>query len=108
MCNLCYVNCGIEVITERRRTAKVRGDRNHPDSKGYACQKAHMLDFYQNQADRLTSPLRKRQDGTFQPIGWDTALAEIAERLVHIRATYGGMPSLYGGGGQGVNAPVES
>ena len=108
MCNLCYVNCGIEVITEGRRIAKVRGDRNHPDTKGYACQKAHRLDFYQNQADRLISPLRRREDGTFQPISWDTALAEIAERLLHIRATYGGNAfALYGGGGQGnlSNAP---
>ena len=62
-CNLCYINCGIEVITEGRRMIKIRGDKLHPDTKGYACQKAQRLDYYQNQADRLTTPLRRRADG---------------------------------------------
>jgi hypothetical protein len=53
-CNLCYINCGIEVITEGRRIVKVRGDKAHPDTRGFACQKAQRLDYYQNQADRLT------------------------------------------------------
>lgn len=101
-CNLCYINCGIEVVTEGRRLTKIRGDKKHPDTKGYSCQKAHRLDYYQNQADRLTSPLRRRSDGTFEPIDWDTALAEISERLLHIRSSYGGNAfALYGGGGQG-------
>jgi anaerobic selenocysteine-containing dehydrogenase len=63
-CNLCYINCGIEVVTEGRRLTKIRGDKKHPDTKGYSCQKAHRLDYYQNQADRLTSPLRRRGDGS--------------------------------------------
>src|SRR6201993_1078268 len=101
-CNLCYINCGIEVIIEGRRMIKIRGDKRHPDTKGYACQKAQRLDYYQNQADRLTTPLRRRADGSFEPISWDTAISEIAERLNHIRSTYGGNAfALYGGGGQG-------
>jgi len=64
-CNLCYINCGVEVITQGRRIVKVRGDKMHPDTKGYACQKAQRLDYYQNQADRLTTPLRRRTDGSF-------------------------------------------
>jgi anaerobic selenocysteine-containing dehydrogenase len=101
-CNLCYVNCGIEVMTEGRRMVKIRGDKAHPDTKGYACQKALRLDYYQNHADRLTSPLRRRADGTFEPITWDTAIVEIAERLNQIRSRYGGNAfALYGGGGQG-------
>jgi hypothetical protein len=36
-CNLCYINCGIEVVTEGRRMVKIRGDRMHPNTKGYAC-----------------------------------------------------------------------
>lgn len=101
-CNLCYINCGVEVITQGRRIVKVRGDKAHPDTKGYACQKAQRLDYYQNQADRLTTPLRRRIDGTFEPVTWETALSEIAVRLNHIRSTYGGNAfALYGGGGQG-------
>jgi anaerobic selenocysteine-containing dehydrogenase len=101
-CGLCYINCGIEAMTEGRQIVKVRGDRAHPSTRGYACQKAQRLNYYQNHADRLTTPLRKRSDGSFEAIDWDTAIREIAERLRDVRSPYGGKAfSLYGGGGQG-------
>ena len=80
-CILCSVNCGIEVRLDGRRIERVRGDKAHPRSQGYTCEKALRLDHYQNGRDRLTSPLRRRADGTFEEIDWDTAIAEIAERL---------------------------
>ena len=58
-----------------RRFARIRGDKAHPASQGYTCEKALRLDHYQNGRDRLTSPLRRRADGTFEPIDWDTAIA---------------------------------
>src|ERR1700687_3212771 len=101
-CILCSVNCGIEVKLDGRHIARVRGDRAHPGSRGYACEEAQRRDHYQNGRDRLTTPLRRRADGSYESIDWDTAIREIAERLVHVRDTYGG-PSIfyYGGGGQG-------
>jgi anaerobic selenocysteine-containing dehydrogenase len=46
--------------------------------------------------------LRRRADGTFEAIDWDTAIGEIAAKLVHVRDTYGGSTIFYyGGGGQG-------
>ena len=71
-CILCYVNCGIEVMTEGRGITRVRGDKAHPSTQGYLCQKAQRLNFYQNHADRLTTPLRRRADGSFAAIDWDT------------------------------------
>jgi len=101
-CILCYVNCGIEVLTEGRTIVRVRGDKAHPSTGGYLCQKAQRLNFYQNHTDRLTTPLRRGADGTFEAITWDTALTEIAQRLNKIRGQYGGQAfAFYGGGGQG-------
>lgn len=101
-CILCYINCGIEVRTNKREIVRVRGDKAHPSTHGYLCQKAQRINFYQNHADRLTTPLRRRADGTFEPISWDTALAEIAERLHTLRKEHGGHAfAFYGGGGQG-------
>lgn len=101
-CILCYVNCGIEILTEGRDIVRVRGDKAHPSTHGYLCQKAQRLNFYQNHADRLTTPLRRRADGTFEAIAWDTALPEIAQRLNKVRSEYGGKAfAFYGGGGQG-------
>ncbi len=101
-CILCSINCGIEVQTDGRSITKVRGDKAHPGSKGYACEKPHQLDHYQNGRDRIQSPLRRRPDGTFEEVDWDTAISEIAARFVAIRDEHGGDKVLYyGGGGQG-------
>ena len=102
-CILCSVNCGIEIEVdhEKKEFVKILGDKDHPTSQGYICQKATRLNYYQNQP-RLTSPLRKTDDGSFEEISWATAIQEIADKLVHIRDTYGGTSIAYaGGGGQG-------
>lgn len=101
-CGLCYANCGILAQTEDGHIIKVRGDRNHPASRGYVCNKAARLDYYQQGRDRLSSPLRRRLDGSFEAIDWDTAIAEVAARFRTIRDSVGGDRILYyGGGGQG-------
>ena len=101
-CILCECNCGIVVQLEGRTLAKIRGDKDHPASQGYTCNKALRLDHYQNNRSRLTSPMRRRPDGTYEEIDWDTAITEIAEGFKHIRDTYGGDKIFYyGGGGQG-------
>ena len=101
-CILCSINCGVEVRTEDRRITRVRGDKSHPGSQGYTCEKALRLDHYQNARDRLTSPMRRRADGTFEAVDWDTAIAEVAARLAAVRDEHGGASIFYyGGGGQG-------
>jgi formate dehydrogenase len=101
-CILCECNCGIEVELDGRSLARIRGDKAHPASQGYTCNKALRLDHYQNGRDRLTSPLRRRADGTFEEIDWDTAIAEVAAGLVAVRDSHGGETIFYyGGGGQG-------
>src|SRR5208282_251888 len=76
--------------------------REHVASHGYACEKAQRIDYYQNGKDRLTSPLRRRPDGTFEEIDWDTAIHEVAAGFKRVRDTYGGASIFYyGGGGQG-------
>ena len=104
-CILCECNCGIEVQLgdDGHTFAKIRGDKNHPASQGYTCNKALQLDAYQNgRSDRITAPLRRRSDGTFEEIDWDTAIREVADRLGAVRDAHGGESIFYyGGGGQG-------
>jgi anaerobic selenocysteine-containing dehydrogenase len=108
-CILCECNCGIEVQLggdAGRRLTKVRGDKAHPASSGYACEKPSRLDYYQNDPERLTAPLRKRPDGSFEQIDWETAIREVAGRLCAIRDEHGGESIFYyGGGGQGNHLP---
>ena len=105
-CILCECNCGILVRLggdDGRRLEQIRGDKAHPASRGYTCQKALRLDHYQNgRGERVLHPLRKRADGSFETIDWDTAIAEVAARLGAVRDAHGGETILYyGGGGQG-------
>jgi anaerobic selenocysteine-containing dehydrogenase len=96
------MNCGLSVGIEGNRLVKIRGDRAHPSSRGYLCEKAQRLDHYQNGVDRVVAPLRRRADGSFEPIEWDVAIAEIVERLAALKAEHGGECIFYyGGGGQG-------
>ncbi len=108
-CILCECNCGIEVQLggdDGRELVRFRGDKRHPASKGYACEKPHRLDFYQNAKDRLTQPLRRRPDGTFEEVSWEVAIGEVTARLGAIRDEHGGASIFYyGGGGQGNHLP---
>ena len=101
-CILCSRNCGLLVETTGDAITRIRGDKDHPISRGYICQKAARIDYYQNNTDRLDAPLRRTADGGFEKISWDQALAEIAARLVAVRERHGGRAfAFYGGGGQG-------
>ncbi len=108
-CILCENNCGIEVQLggdDGRQFTRLRGDRANPVSKGYVCQKAGRLNHYQNSRDRVLSPLRRRPDGSFEEIDWDTAIRDVAERFAGIRDRFGGESIFYyGGGGQGNHLP---
>lgn len=101
-CILCSINCGVELKTDGREIVRVRGDKAHPGSAGYTCEKGLRLGHYQNDPHRLTSPMRRRPDGSFEAVDWDTAIAEVAARFRDVIDTHGGEKILfYGGGGQG-------
>ncbi len=101
-CILCECNCGLEVLVDGRRLAKIRGDKQHPGSQGYSCEKPLRLDHYQNGRHRLDTPMRRRPDGTYEAISWDQAFDEIASRLRDVLRVHGGKAiGFYGGGGQG-------
>src|ERR1700723_402131 len=94
-CVLCSVNCGLEVKVEGRTIARVRGNKDHVGSHGYACEKAQRINYYQSGKDRLDSPLRRRADGSFERIDWETAIAEVAARLMRVRDQFGGASIFY-------------
>jgi anaerobic selenocysteine-containing dehydrogenase len=81
----CYDSCGIEVLV-RDGDVRVRGDREHPVSRGKLCRKctlAYNGAFLDPEA-RLTEPLRRtgpKGSGAFAPVSGEDALALIAARL---------------------------
>jgi len=104
-CILCSINCGLDIEVggeDGRELLKIKGDKDHVSSQGYLCNKAARLNHYQMGADRLTSPLRRKDDGTYEPVDWDTAIREVTAGLSKIRDEHGGDKIYFiGGGGQG-------
>src|SRR5690349_22836863 len=74
---------------EDGRVTKLRPDREHPLSRGFACPKGIAMTEVQNDPDRLLHPMRRGADGEFERVSWETALDEIGDRLRAVREEHG-------------------
>jgi len=96
-CVLCSLNCGLEALIENGRMVKVRGDKENPKSEGYFCRKGLNVISHQYPKDRITEPL-KRKGNDFEPVSWDEAMGDIAERLKTVVKEHGPRSFAYMGG----------
>ncbi len=80
-CRECPAGCGIHVRVREGRAVKVEGNPDHPVNRGKLCARgqASLQGLYN--PDRVREPMARGADGTFQPIGWDEAIARIAQAL---------------------------
>jgi anaerobic selenocysteine-containing dehydrogenase len=72
------------VTVENGRAVRVAGDPEHPFTRGFLCTKVNRYVERTYHPDRLLHPLRRvgpKGAGRFARIGWDEAIAEIADRL---------------------------
>ncbi len=84
----CPDACGIVATVEDGRVTRIRGDADHPVTRGFLCWRTNQYLETQYSPDRLTTPLL-RKDGVLEPVSWDEALDFVAARLVAIRAESG-------------------
>lgn len=89
-CRICEPLCGLVATVEDGRVVKLRPDRDHPLSKGFACPKGIAMTEVQNDPDRVLHPLRRTAEGRFARVSWSEALDDIGERLGRIRQESGG------------------
>jgi len=80
-CRICSGLCGVEVDIADDRIVGIRGDKDHPLTRGFACSKGLLAVEAHYGEDRLLHPLKRTADGSFAPIALDTALDEIAAKL---------------------------
>lgn len=88
-CRICEPLCGMIATVEDGRLTALRPDKEHPLSRGFACQKGIAFTEINNDPDRITAPLRRRADGEFEEVSWDEALDDIAARLTAILRQHG-------------------
>jgi anaerobic selenocysteine-containing dehydrogenase len=80
----CPDACSWVVTVEAGRAVRLRGNEAHPFTRGGLCAKVHPYLEYASSPHRLRTPLRRtgpKGAGSFEPVGWDEALAEIADRM---------------------------
>lgn len=92
-CWECGLQCGSILEVQNGRVTDIKPNPGHPGSKGAFCVKGiRAVQEWTYQDARLRTPLRRtgpRGSGNFEPVTWDTALDEIAERLAAIRQRTG-------------------
>ena len=85
------------VTIENGRAVRVAGDPEHPFTQGFLCAKVNRYVERTYHDERLTRPLRRtgaKGAGRFEPISWDDALDEIAERLSGIASSSDGAQAI--------------
>ncbi|HEY8217845.1 MAG TPA: molybdopterin oxidoreductase, partial [Acidimicrobiia bacterium] len=72
-CRICAASCGIVVTVDGEHVERVRGDPEHPVSRGYTCSKGRALPDWHHGPDRLDVPVVRGK-----PTRWDDALDDLA------------------------------
>ena len=90
----CYDACGIIAIKRSGVITKLLGDPDHPVSRGALCGKCALAynGVFRDPDSQLATPLKRigpKGEGGFETIGWDEAMATIADRLSGIVASSG-------------------
>ncbi len=89
----CPDTCSWVVTVENGEAVRLRGNRDHPFTRGALCAKVNGYLEHTRAPDRLLHPLRRagrKGEGRFERITWDAALDEIAGRLRDVIARHGG------------------
>ncbi|MBN1548700.1 MAG: molybdopterin-dependent oxidoreductase [Syntrophaceae bacterium] len=91
-CGLCHVRCGILLQVENGRAVRVKGDPDHPLTRGSVCMRCGLLLEQIYHEGRLNFPLKrdgKKGEDRWKRIRWETGLVEVAEKLNLIRRNFG-------------------
>jgi anaerobic selenocysteine-containing dehydrogenase len=88
----CPDACSVLVTVENGRATKLRGNPDHPITRGFLCAKVTRYLEHQYNPARLMHPMRRtgpKGSGSFERTTWDEALDTIAEKLTSIAREFG-------------------
>lgn len=99
----CPDGCGLLIETDGTRVYRVKGDPDHPITRGFTCAKMTHYEKTIHHKDRILTPLKrvgKKGSGAFVPITWEQAVKEITDTWKKIIDTEGAqaiLPYSYAG-----------
>jgi anaerobic selenocysteine-containing dehydrogenase len=99
----CPDACSLLINVENEIGSRLRGNPDHPVTRGFLCAKVAKYLDREYSPDRLLYPLRRtgaKGSGEFTRVSWDEALDSIADRLTTISREHGPesiLPYSYGG-----------
>src|SRR5580693_8156772 len=99
----CPDTCSLLVNFDGEKGSNLRGDPNHPITRGFLCGKVARYLEREYSTDRLLYPQKRigaKGQGKFERISWDEALDTITTRLASIAAEFGSeavLPYSYAG-----------
>jgi anaerobic selenocysteine-containing dehydrogenase len=103
-CKICTNQCGVVLDIEGDQIVKIKGDFEHPLSKGYTCPKGRAIGRAHHHPDAILQPLLRR-GGKQVAVSWDECLDDAAAKLRHVVDTYGpNAVGFYFGSGLGMDA----
>ena len=85
----CPDTCALRITVENGRVTRVAGDPDHPPTHGALCTKVSRYAERTYAPDRVLTPLKragKKGEGRFEPVSWDAALDDIANKIKAIAA----------------------
>jgi anaerobic selenocysteine-containing dehydrogenase len=88
----CPDTCSWVATVKDGRAVALRGDPDHPFTRGVLCNKVKGYIAYTQSPDRLVYPMRRigpKGRGAFERISWEAALDEIAERFAGVIREFG-------------------
>src|SRR6266566_8167251 len=80
-CRECAAGCGIHVRVREGRAVKIEGNPESPINRGRLCARgqAGLQGLYN--PDRITDPMSRKADGTWEQLAWDQALPLFAAKV---------------------------
>ncbi len=84
-CRECPAGCGMHVRNVDGRPIKCEGNPTHPVNRGGLCARGQSAVQGLYDPDRVRHPLRRTQEGGWEPRTWESAIAQVGRTLAEHR-----------------------
>ncbi len=89
LCRMCETRCAINVHIKNHVLTDITPFEGHPINSGRMCPRGGAtLDLFYH-TDRILTPLKRLDNGSFKEIPYEQALDEISEKLTSLKNSSG-------------------